>query len=253
MMRRRRSSRLRPFWMLFLVALVFAVAIGYFAASWPGFRPKHVRVVGNVVVPTEEILAQARIDPRGNVWLENAGAIARRVDEIPYVRSAHVRRQPPGDVTITIVERRPFAVVRSGAEGALVDPSLRVLETGGDAGGALPLLVLEPGIDFVPGRFLMQSSARALRETLLALRTDGVDVSELDDESGDVSALLPGDVRVLLGDEAAATKAAPLVEPILTRFALLGRSVQVLDLRSPTTPVVTARASESGPAPRRSP
>jgi cell division protein FtsQ len=247
--------------MLFLVALVVAVLLGYVGASWPGFRPKHVRVVGNVIVSTQEILAQANINPRGNVWLQNAGAIARRVEEIPYVLTARVRRRPPGDVTIAIVERRPFAVARSGGDDALVDASLRVLETDAGAGATLPVLVLAPGIAFVPGRYLKESSARALRDALLSLRAHDVAATEVDDETGDVSAVLPGGVRVLLGDESDAPKAVPLIEPILTRFALLGRTVRTLDLRSPTTPVVTegsasepppVRASPSRPAPRRS-
>ncbi|HEY9085923.1 MAG TPA: FtsQ-type POTRA domain-containing protein, partial [Candidatus Tyrphobacter sp.] len=206
-----------------------------------------------------------RIDPRRNVWLQNTGAMASRIEEIPYVLTAHVHRQPPGDVTIAIVERRPFALVRSGDEMALIDASLRVLDVGGDANGAMPLLVLEPGIDLAPGRTLRQSSARALLAVTLSLRAHGVAADEVDDEGGDVRVRLPGGARVLLGDETSATKAVPLVEPILTRFALLGREVRVLDLRSPTTPVVTEggqsapapapkpTAPESPPAPRRSP
>lgn len=234
--------------MLFLTALVAATLAGYFGASWPGFRPKHVRVVGNAVVPTHEILLRARIDPHRNIWLQNTAAMARRIESIPYVLRARLYRRPPAAVTIVVTERRPFALVRSGDAVALVDSSLRVLERDPVAGDSLPLLMLESRIDFVPGKYLRESSARALRDATLALRAHGVAASELRDQDGDVSARVGGGVRILLGDEANVGKAAPLVEPILTRLALLGRSAQTLDLRSPTTPVVTERrARASGP------
>jgi cell division septal protein FtsQ len=230
--------------------LLVAMVAGYALESWPGFRPKHVRVTGNIVVPTSEILAQAHIDRRRNMWLLSAGAMARRIEEIPYVLSAHVHRIPPASITIAITERHPFAVVRSGDESALVDSQLRVLESADDA-GALPTIVLTPPVALEPGIFLTQPAAATMRSALLSLRAHDVSVEEIDDNNGDVSALLSGGVRVLLGDEANVHAAIPLIEPILTRFALLGRFVQTLDLRSPTTPVATERFGERATASKR--
>ncbi|HUY42092.1 MAG TPA: FtsQ-type POTRA domain-containing protein [Candidatus Dormibacteraeota bacterium] len=242
--RRRRApaARLRPFWFVGTAALLVAVAAGYFLMSWPGFRAKHVRVIGNSVVPAQEILARARIEPHGNVWLQNTAAVARRIETIPYVLTARVHRLPPADVTIVVTERRPLAIVQSGGEMATVDLSLRVLETGA-SDAALPVLVVAPGVDLRAGKFVRAPSALALRTALLSLRAHGVSVQRLLDDRGDVDALLPGGVRVLLGDETNVAGAVALVEPILTRFALLGRFVGTLDLRSPTTPVVTERGS----------
>lgn len=250
--RRRRSvaRHLRPFWFVAGALLIVAVAAGYAVASWPGFRPKHVRVTGNLLVPTSEILAQARINRGRNMWLLNTGAMAQRIEEIPYVLSASVHRVPPASITIAITERRPFAVVRSGDESALVDSDLRVLQ-GADDAGTLPRIGLAPPVLLEPGVFLTQPAAATLRSALISLRVHDVSVEELDDNSGDVSALLSGDVHVLLGDEANVQAAVPLVAPILARFALLGRTVQTLDLRSPTTPVVTVRAGVRATASKR--
>jgi hypothetical protein len=238
--RRPRTAALRPFWFVSIAALAVAAVAGYLLVSWPGFAPKRVRVVGNSIVPASEILERARINPRRNIWLQNAGAMARRIDAIPYVLFAHVHREPPATVTIVVTERRPFAQVRSGDESALVDSAMRVLESG-TGSESLPIIVLEPAVALVPGRFLSEPSASAMRSALLALHAHDVSVDQLDDNNGDVTAILPGNVRVLLGDEANAAKAIPLIEPILTRFALLGRFVAILDLRSPTTPVATER------------
>lgn len=248
-MRRKPRASLRPFWFVGTALLAVAVAAGYYASSWPGFDAKHVRVVGNAVVPAREIVAAAEIDPRSNIWLQNAGAMARRVERIPYIFSASVHRRPPAQVTIAVRERHPFAVVSSDGESALVDPQLRVLVQG--EAPQLPVLVLRSGVELVPGRFLNAGSgAAALRGVLLALRAHDVEPNELTDTNGDVSAILPGDIQILLGDESTAARATPLIEPILTRFALLGRYVRTLDLRSPTTPVVTERKLSTVSEPR---
>jgi hypothetical protein len=96
-----------------------------------------------------------------------------------------------------------------------------------------------------------------MRGDLASLHAHDVSVQELDDDAGDVSVVLSSGVRVRLGDESNARTAIPLIEPILTRFALLGRFVKELDLRSPSTPVVTegfgATGSTPAPGRRRSP
>lgn len=246
-LRRRRRSRLRQFWAVALVVLGIAIVAGYLLARWPGFSPHHVRVIGNRVVPTAEILAHADVDFSGNMWLENTGAMASRVERIPYIRTARIYRRPPATITIAVTERSPFANVRSGAQTVLVDRALRVL--GVDEDPTLPTLTLDATVSLVPAETLQLREARVLRDTLVGLRARGADVTELAIQNGEVTATLQGGVRVLLGDEGSAGLAVPLVEPILTRFALLGRPVTVLDLRSPTTPVVT----ESAPAGTRRP
>jgi cell division septal protein FtsQ len=240
-LRRRHRSRLRQFWVVAVVALALAAGAGYEFVAWPGFHVRHVRVFGNHIVPTAEILARARIGRRSNIWLQSGGAMERRIEAIPYILSAQVHRRLPASVTIDVTERTPFANARSGFDVALVDVSLRVLEM--DQRPALPTIDLGWGTNFVPGETINRSSARALRDALVALRASDVDVTQVSIADGEITALLQGGARVLLGDEASAAQSVPLVEPILTRFALLGRRVQILDLRSPTTPVVTESAS----------
>jgi cell division protein FtsQ len=226
-----------------MVSIVLAIAAaiaGYVGASWPGFRPHEIRVVGNVVVPSSEILARAGIERRSNIWLQNTGAAAQRVSQIPYVLTASVHRRLPALVTIVVSERTPFANVRNGSGEAVVDQSLRVLQTGVLTG--LPILSLPDETSLIPGETLQRPAARTLRDVLAAMRDRGLDAIELQDRQGDVAATLAGGVVVLFGDEDAAKDAVPLVQPILARFAALGRSVRTLDLRSPQTPVATEGA-----------
>jgi cell division septal protein FtsQ len=249
MTRRKKVSRLRPFWMVAAVGLLVVTSLGYVAARWPGFRLHRLTVVGNAVVPTSEIVADARINRDANIWFQNTGAMARRIAAIPYIENASVHRFPPGSITIVVTERRPFANVRSGARSAVIDRSLRVLELG--ASKALPTFVVEAGLALVPGSTLEASGTARLRDAYLALAAQGIDATSLYEKSGDTSALLTGGVHVLLGDESDLGKAVPLVEPILARFTLLGRRVRVLDLRAPETPVVTASTPAPGHLVRR--
>lgn len=226
--------------MVSVVVLIAAAIASYAAASWPGFRPREIRVVGNTIVPTSEILARAEIERHSNIWLQNTGAAAQRILAIPYILNASVHRRPPASVTIVVSERTPFANVRNGSDEDVVDESLRVLQTGALA--ALPVLALDRQAALIPGETLRDPAAPALRDVLTALREHGVSALEVADRHGDVTATLPGGVTVLLGDEADAKNAVPLVQPILARFAALGRPVRVLDLRSPETPVATEGA-----------
>ncbi|MGH7737085.1 MAG: cell division protein FtsQ/DivIB [Candidatus Tyrphobacter sp.] len=237
--RRSAAAGLKPFWFVGGAVLLVAIVAGYLIASWPGFAPKRVRVFGNSIVPASEILSRARVNPRENIWLQSAGAMARRIETIPYILRARVARIPPAEIVITVTERKPAAVVRGPGGSALVDASLRVLAPGSVSG--LPVIALNAPVALRPGTFLT-GRARAMRGALISLRAHDISVREIADDGGDVSAVLSGGVRVLLGDEANLHASIPLVEPILARFALLGRPVALVDLRAPQAPVVTERS-----------
>jgi len=157
------------------------------------------------------------------------------------------RRLPAVPVKILVDVKRC-----SGGASVLVDAQMRVLQED-DAPATLPVIGFSPPIVLDPGAFLTEPQTVAMRGDLASLHAHDVSTAEIDDDAGDVTILLTNGVRVRLGDESNARTAIPLIEPILTRFALLGRFVRELDLRSPTTPVVTegAGATESTPAPRR--
>ncbi|MGZ3530431.1 MAG: cell division protein FtsQ/DivIB [Vulcanimicrobiaceae bacterium] len=241
--RRKKSaaSRLRPFWILIVLLLVVAGAGGYYAASWPGFYPRHVRVVGNTVVSSSEILSRAAIAQSQNVWLQNAGAAAGRIEAIPYIATARVHRMLPADVTIDVTERKPYAVVRSGEERALVDRSLRVLSTG-EVQGALPIFALRNRAQLQPGAFLKDSVLQHLRDDYDALLAGHVIVTRLAyDRFDDLDAATHDGVSILFGDDTDLEKKIPLVDPILSQVARRGRAIRAIDLRAPATPVVVYR------------
>ncbi|HEY8314806.1 MAG TPA: FtsQ-type POTRA domain-containing protein [Candidatus Baltobacteraceae bacterium] len=238
--RRKKSpaARLRPFWIVIALVLVAAAAGGYYAASWPGFHPANVRVRGNAVVPTGEILSAAAIARSQNVWLQNTRAAARRIEAIPYVATARVRRTPPANVLIVITERVPYAVLRDGADRALVDRELRVLSN--EPGSrTLPVFDVRVASAFTPGAFVRNAVARRLRDDYDALLAGHVIVSSLSyDRFGDLDATVRPGIRILFGDDVNLAKKIPLVDPILSQVARKGRPIRAIDLRAKSTPVI---------------
>jgi cell division septal protein FtsQ len=239
--RRRKASptaRLRPFWIPIGVAGVVAVAVGAFAVAWPGFEPKHVQVTGNRILPRSEILARAAVAGHVNMWLQNTGAMATRIGEIPYVAAVGVYRVPPATILIAVKERTAYAVVRSDERAVLVDRDLRVLQAAPDD-SALPRFVLKAGIALEPGRFLTEPSAIAMRDdydAMIAARV--VPVQLAFDKFGGLVATVRGGVRILLGDDADLSKKLVLVDPILAQVVRKQRRVAAVDLREPATPVL---------------
>ncbi len=239
--RRRKASataRLRPFWIPIALVGVIAVVAGAFAVAWPGFEPKYVQVTGNRVVPRSEILAKAAIAGHINMWLQNTGAMASRIESIPYVAGAGVYRLPPASIVIAVRERAPFAAVRSDDRAALVDRDLRVLQSAPDD-TALPEFILKPGVALEPGRFLTAASAVALRDDYEAMIAAHVIPVELTfDRFGGLVATMRGGVQILLGDDGDLTKKLALVDPILAQVVRKQRRVSAVDLRAPATPVL---------------
>lgn len=242
--RRKRSpvARVRPFWVPIAIGAAIIAGLLVIAASWPGFDAKYIIVAGNRRVSRHEILAHAAIAPHLSIWLQNTHAIGARIDAIPYVASASVRRMPPSSIRIHISERVPFAVLRSGDESAIVDHSLRVLEPA-VLGSALPVLLVSPGYELVPGDYVQTSAAVELRsayDVIAARRLFPVQLQL--DRFGGLVATMRGGLRLLLGGTDDLGRKLTLADAILAQ--VMGgqqRRVAALDLRAPSAPVLVYR------------
>lgn len=211
------------------------------AATWPGFDPKVIAVRGNHRVSRGEILARAAIAPRVSIWLQNGDAIAKRIETVPYIATASVRRVPPATIRIVVAERAPFAVLRSDADAALVDRTLRVLEpaTGDDS---YPVLVVKPGLTFWPGEFVRTGAVIELRDAYEAIEARHIVPEELGyDGFGGLVVTLRGGLRLLLGGENDLGKKLTLAAAILSQVVSRERRVTAIDLRAPSAPVLVYR------------
>lgn len=242
--RRRKTSatvRIRQFWMPIALAGLIAVAAGAFASTWPGFDPKNVEVRGNSRVSTEQILGVAGVAPHVSIWLQNTGAIARRIQSIPYIGAASIHRIPPASLRISVTERKPFAILQSAPESAVVDRALRVLEpAAGDE--VLPVLVVPPGIALRPGSFAVTRDAIELRDAYEQIGARQIAPRELAlDRYGDLVVTLRDGLRVLFGQGSDLGQKLTLVDAILAQVVRGQRRVAAIDVRAPSAPVVVYR------------
>jgi cell division protein FtsQ len=240
---RKRSAvaRVRPFWMpiAFCVALVL-IGLGV-AATWPGFDPRRIAIVGNHRVSRDEILAHASIALHVSIWLQNTRAITRRIEAIPYIATAEVGRVPPATIRIVVAERVPFAVLSSGGNAVVVDRTLRVLEPAmGDDPG--PVLVAEPGLELVPGAFVRARGAVELRDAYEAMLARQITPVELEfDRFGGLVITMRDGLQLMFGDDRDLAEKLTLADAILKQVVGRKRRVAAIDLRAPSAPVLVYR------------
>lgn len=188
-----------------------------------------------------EILRRAEIPSHVSIWLQNTGAIASRIAAIPYVGAVHVHRVPPSAIRILVVERVPFAVLRSPVGDAVVDRDLRVLApASGDE--SLPVLLVESDADVTPGEYLRSRDATELRDAYEAMAARRIIPSELQfDRYGGLVVTIQGGLRLLLGTQNDLAEKLTLANAILAQVVGRQRRVAAIDLRAPAAPVLVYR------------
>ncbi len=224
------------------LVVVGLVTVALLVAAWGATRTPLLDVDGVVIEGATQtgvpaVRTAATID-RGVAMTDVDGTgAARRVSRLPWVLRTDVVREWPSTVRIRVVERTAVAVIRQdGAAWVLVDRAGRVLAPavvpppglvvvdGVPAGGA-------PGTNVAaPARNPLEVAAElpsglAPRVATVTLGTNGVELR-----------LKPQGV-VQLGDN---TAVADKLRAALTVLAAVdGRTVSNLDVRIPSTPVLT--------------
>ncbi|HEX3462930.1 MAG TPA: FtsQ-type POTRA domain-containing protein [Candidatus Elarobacter sp.] len=245
--RRRKPSlaaRVLPFWFFAAILIALAVWGGVWLAQSPWFRVTRVAVDVPLASPVsrDDVRRAAAIAPGANVWLLNPGAIAHRIEAIPYVDRATVHRGqfPKPFVELAIAVRRPTACLRAGEAEVTIDATRRVLQTGCATPAAARIDVgsgrfPRPGgtvADSGVGRLL--ADAQTLADANLALRSLGRD------RWGGLEAVDVTGVTLRFGDDADLKKKADLVQPVRAGVGTR-RVVRAIDLRAPGTPIVEYR------------
>jgi cell division septal protein FtsQ len=234
-------ARLRMFWIFIVAGLVLAAAAGYALVSRPEFRLRSLTVTGNHVVDRRDVVAAAAIPFDANVWTLDTRVIARRIEAIPFVATARVHRRLPANVELAITERTPLACVTNGGSPVTIDGDRRVLATTCLSGDLLRYdLRLESPPS--PGQFLededvgrVQRDAAIFTAAGFALRTVGFD------RFGSLDAVTATGLRLRCGDDADLEKKVRLIGPILDATKKRLQTVETIDLRAPSTPVVQYR------------
>ncbi|MGH9280560.1 MAG: cell division protein FtsQ/DivIB [Acidimicrobiales bacterium] len=199
------------------------------------------RVVGAVHTPAQAVLDAAGV-PRGEAMVDvDEGAVAARVEQLPWVARATVRRAWPGTVVITVTERRPSAVTRTNEESwALLDIDGKVLEIVGER--PVGLVALEGVLGAAPTDAQPGARATSVAGPLevvrsltpaLTARTEAVVVVQ----TGEIALKLNPRGTVRLGTAEQVSAKVRAIETILA--SLDTANLAVLDVRFPSSPVLT--------------
>ncbi|MGF1626036.1 MAG: cell division protein FtsQ/DivIB [Alphaproteobacteria bacterium] len=143
--------------------------VGSVAAHQAGFQVGEVLVSGRAQTDMDALRLAIGVG-RGDPILEvDPGLIRRRIETLPWVRSAHVERQLPDIIRIRLVERVPFALWQRNQRIAVVDEEGFILPaTGSEAEDALPIIVGTQAPENAPALFAILATEPALSQRVRA-------------------------------------------------------------------------------------
>ncbi|MEX2619959.1 MAG: FtsQ-type POTRA domain-containing protein [Egibacteraceae bacterium] len=104
-----------------LAAVIVLAAAAAGVARSPLFTIDAVAVVGVADDEQAAIRQAIALGAGDNLLTVDLGAAAARVQALPWVRNADIRRRPPSGVEVTVVPREPVVVVRLPDAAWLVD------------------------------------------------------------------------------------------------------------------------------------
>jgi cell division protein FtsQ len=152
-----------------------------------GFGIGHVTVSGIAQLEAGEVLTTGGIDPRTSLPFLDVGDVRARLEEMPLVKSAAVRKLYPGELLVTLEERRAHALWQRNGEIVVVAADGTVIDRLRDDRFAhLPLVVGEGANARTAEYLALVEAAGPLKSRIRAgslvagrrwtLKIDGVDV-----------------------------------------------------------------------------
>jgi len=213
--------------MLVLVALAL-LGIGYVIMFTPVLGVRSVEVHGVKELPAATVRAKADIATGTPLARLDTDEVEHRVATLPRVFSVQVSRSLPGTVEITIVERKPVAVLRDDTGLYLVDRTGLDYATVRQAPPGLPELTVPAVGQHDPATKAAVGVLAAIPEQLRA-------------QVVAVAATTPGDVRLTLadgrvirwGDADDSDRKAAVLAPLLTQPG------KVYDVTTPDFPTIS--------------
>ncbi len=126
--RKRKRRRRRRIILIIFVVLLLCAGIFCLVFLTPFFLVKEVAYYGYERVSVEEIETAAAVPVGENTFKLKMSDIEKRVETLPYVKEARVRRKLPDCINIMVFEREIFAYVTFAGSWYAVDEEGYVLE-----------------------------------------------------------------------------------------------------------------------------
>jgi cell division protein FtsQ len=238
---RREAHRRRRRWLAAAAGVALLVGAGVAATRTPLLAVHHVHLGGAVNTSPSAVLAATGLDRKPLMVDVDTGRLRARLQALPWVATATVRRQWPTTVDIRLSERTPVAsAVGPGGRPALLDRGGRVLAVGGATG--LPAIVgLAPAGP--PGSSVPLSGGVGDALVVAASLPGAIDpgpatqVKAIMVAQGTLQLALFDGPAVILGGAAQLDAKLSGLRTIVHQVDL--RGVTAIDLRIPEEPVLT--------------
>jgi cell division protein FtsQ len=226
-----RAASLRRLRILLVASsLLCAAGVAYLVVMSPILNVDKVTVTGEHHVSAAQIRSVAGVHRREHLLLLDTGAVARRVEQIPWVRSARVRRDLPGTLRITVTEYAPAAFVRIPSGVMLIAANGHVIARAANP----PAGTVEiRGVRRAPAAGDMLAPAGAANivphlPATLARQVDAVDVSD----SG-LALEMRGGGEIRLGNPSDLAAKAASAQAVLDHLAATSSHYSYIDVSTP--------------------
>jgi len=240
----RQAGRRRLKWILVLVAIVVLLVGGALLIRAPFLSVDQVDVSG-AVYTDRAVVADIVEELQGEPMLTlDTGAVARKLEALPWVLKARVERDWPRAVRVELAERTPLAVYgASDGIWRVVDEEGRVLTT--LEGRPVEVLLLNgPGPALQAGDTVSEPLAGAVRIARalpLSLRARTLELAFT--QNGEYELHLQPKGTVVLGT------ADDIRDKLIATLTVLAKvdpkTLETLDVRSPANPVTKPSSAAS--------
>jgi cell division protein FtsQ len=205
-----------------------------------GFAVRQIHLSGNERTPQNAAFEALAAEQGGSIFAVDPSAARKRLMALPWVADAEVSRQLPDTLSIRLIEKRPFALWRTGNSLAVIERSGAVITTEGAQAFHLPVLT-GAGAPEAAAPFLDAMSA--FKGVTARVRI----IERVGQRRWDLK--LDGDVTVRLPEIGWEAQLAELER--LIKENVLERDIEIIDLRYPDNYIFRLHNGDSRPAPRR--
>jgi cell division protein FtsQ len=221
-------------WSLFLplFPILFTSLGAYLVSKSSLLTVQHIRVEGATSLDRASLVSLSALDGESMLRLPKGDA-ARRISELPGVRSVSIDRSWPSTVTIKVEERTPVAFWSVGDEDYAVDEEGVVLSGRAPNGLSLRIVQVDAGRVLKPGdRVDPDAIAFAQRIMAESPRFLGESVVELEYSAGvGLTVIFDGGMRVAFGDERSYDYKIAVLSELLQELSNEGIQPKTVDLR----------------------
>ena len=205
----------------------------------PLLAVREVKLRGAEHTTVAEVEDASALSSADNLLLTSTDEVARRIEELPWVKSARVDRRLPGTVTVTVTERRPALALSLATGTFTVDRRGRVLSEG-RVDGDLPVLAgVRFGLVELGERLAAPELTSALRAYSSLPRGLRADVTALLAPTVErITLQLSDGMRVRYGAAEKLASKNEVLGVLIDRLRAEGRSASYVDVRVPEAPAV---------------